>query len=616
MAIGVHLATRLAMLRILSIILVFQSFAAAQFFGLATPANGSAVYFATPLPQKDTTQSTYGKIFRADASGLHLVLSRDRTPPTVLLPSPPNCNPTNAYSLFGADTSSDGTVTAFAGWRDCVTPDELEMPDRSSTTIITPSGQSDYTGDLKLSANGAWALGFGWAGGAVAYRIDVTGGKQVSLIQLGESTPEVPAGRPIANNGTAVIPMNGQLVIVQDSGTRTIPAAEFAEEAIIDTAATFIVYSGTVCSSPPGPFSAVTSSCSYSLHLTDLNGSSDAVLAANGYSPSMTDDGAKILYLSDRTGTAQAYLINRDGSGDRQITTDPFGLARAVLSGDGSTAYAVSLGGRLLKIAVASATAVETVPRTPFLNCLDPTGGNGFSQAVAPATVVSLAGAGLTDSAVSAGPPLPQSLAGIQATVGGELALIQSVQSTAISVLVPPNIPPTSSSSQVTMQFQAASPSPFAEPVVPVTVSASLPVFLNQPLARVQNQYLLAAHADWSAQIMPASPALPGEIVHAYAVGLGATQPAVAYGAAAPAQEPLARLSPALYCYGVTGTEPMEVLFAGLAPNMAGIYQIDFRVPADAPTGLLLIGCTRTPATQGSSSILYDIAGFLLVGGT
>jgi uncharacterized protein (TIGR03437 family) len=61
---------------------------------------------------------------------------------------------------------------------------------------------------------------------------------------------------------------------------------------------------------------------------------------------------------------------------------------------------------------------------------------------------------------------------------------------------------------------------------------------------------------------------------------MGPTTPDVPYGDAAPEQEPFARLSMPIACTeeGLNG-QGVEVLFAGLAPAMVGIYQIDWRVP-------------------------------------
>ena len=88
------------------------------------------------------------------------------------------------------------------------------------------------------------------------------------------------------------------------------------------------------------------------------------------------------------------------------------------------------------------------------------------------------------------------------------------------------------------------------------------------------------------------NPALPGEVIHAYAIGLGPTSPEVPYGSAAPAQEPLARVVSRYPCtYGFNPSHALEILFEGLAPELAGIYQIDFRVPPEVPDGDLSIFC-------------------------
>lgn len=132
----------------------------AQFSGLATPADGSRVYFATVLRQKNTPQPAYGKLFSVDSAGLKLFLFRDAQIPT---PPPPGTFPiplTNAYNLKAASISSDGKVFAAVGVRYCDGPGEFCTRQESYVTIITAAGQDkDYPGDLRLSAGGAWAFG-------------------------------------------------------------------------------------------------------------------------------------------------------------------------------------------------------------------------------------------------------------------------------------------------------------------------------------------------------------------------------------------------------------------------------------------------------------------------
>jgi hypothetical protein len=81
----------------------------------------------------------------------------------------------------------------------------------------------------------------------------------------------------------------------------------------------------------------------------------------------MTDDGRAVLYASTSGGSPQLRIIRTDGTGDRGLTNEPAGIASAILSGDGNVAYAVTLGGRLVKIAVASGAVEELVPRGPPL---------------------------------------------------------------------------------------------------------------------------------------------------------------------------------------------------------------------------------------------------------
>jgi len=77
-------------------------------------------------------------------------------------------------------------------------------------------------------------------------------------------------------------------------------------------------------------------------------------------------------------------------------------------------------------------------------------------------------------------------------------------------------------------------------------------------------------------------PAYPGEVLQIYATGQGAVIPTVDDGVAAPTQ-PLAT-SPNLPNVFLGGRQ-LTVLYNGLAPGFARVWQIDVMIPADAPTG-------------------------------
>jgi uncharacterized protein (TIGR03437 family) len=82
-------------------------------------------------------------------------------------------------------------------------------------------------------------------------------------------------------------------------------------------------------------------------------------------------------------------------------------------------------------------------------------------------------------------------------------------------------------------------------------------------------------------------PAKPGEVVVIYATGLGPVNPAVAAGEPAP-PEPLSRtVNPVTVT--IQGFRA-QVLFSGLAPGYAGLYQLNVRVPDEVtPDGSAVV---------------------------
>jgi trimeric autotransporter adhesin len=82
--------------------------------------------------------------------------------------------------------------------------------------------------------------------------------------------------------------------------------------------------------------------------------------------------------------------------------------------------------------------------------------------------------------------------------------------------------------------------------------------------------------------IGPSNPAHAGDLLTMYCLGLGAVNPAVADGAAAPSNPPASTVNAATV---TVGTQAANVIFAGLTPTLAGLYQINFYVPQGTGTG-------------------------------
>jgi uncharacterized protein (TIGR03437 family) len=87
--------------------------------------------------------------------------------------------------------------------------------------------------------------------------------------------------------------------------------------------------------------------------------------------------------------------------------------------------------------------------------------------------------------------------------------------------------------------------------------------------------------------------ARPGEVLHLYAQSLGPVSGLPPPGVAAPAS-PLATLAQPMVCRAGASAEEgvtADVLFAGLAPGMMGVYQIDVRMPATLPPSWAILNC-------------------------
>ena len=567
----------------------------AQFSSLATPADGSRVYFATVLRQRNTPQPAYGKLFSVDSAGLKLFLSRDAQIPTS---PPPGTFPiplTNAYDLKAASISSDSKVFAAVGVRYCDGPGEFCTRQESYVTTISAAGQDkDFPGDLRLSAGGAWAFGASSVaptGIFTGYLVNVATAQQTALGGVFGRLQVTSAGRPVADDGTAVYSDFSSVAVVHGSVTRHItpdgitPGNAFPMDAVIDRAGATIVF-------------AVCASNACSLRLADAAGSGSSLLFADGFAPSLSDDGKTLLYLSTRTGSTQMRVANLNGGAtlDRQLGFEAGGIARATLSGDGSTIYAVTKNGRLEKISVSTRAVEELIPRTAYWES---------AGTLAPGKLVAFTGGGLTDLSFTATPPLPENLNGISVTIQGTKARILSVAPDAIMAVVPPDVTPSADSGITSrVEIALASPSPFDDaPRGALNIAPFAPEFVTGGA-----NVLIAAHQDWSGLVTVENPARPGEAVHAYGLGLGPTSPAVPYGSAAPAQEPFARLTTPFGCAASNdASRPVEILFQGLAPNLAAVYQFDFRIPVNTPNGNFVLYCVQEGIGSGGPSIFANV---------
>jgi uncharacterized protein (TIGR03437 family) len=93
----------------------------------------------------------------------------------------------------------------------------------------------------------------------------------------------------------------------------------------------------------------------------------------------------------------------------------------------------------------------------------------------------------------------------------------------------------------------------------------------------------LAAHLDGTV-VSPEAPARHGEVVVLYATGLGPTVPPAPSGRLPDAAAALARLEEFQVWLNGSPVPRVNILYAGLSPPYAGLFQINLRIPDDAPT--------------------------------
>ncbi|MEO8129869.1 MAG: hypothetical protein ABI822_22395 [Bryobacteraceae bacterium] len=127
--------------------------AAGQAFqDLATNADGSILYFASPIRQKGTDQTFYSKIFRWTAATGVVLAAEVRDPGTT-----DTCGPSQFYQLNKPQVSTDGTVFGYTATRP-VQVNRFCPPAESNQGIIGRLGATvRLDGNLALSPNGRYA---------------------------------------------------------------------------------------------------------------------------------------------------------------------------------------------------------------------------------------------------------------------------------------------------------------------------------------------------------------------------------------------------------------------------------------------------------------------------
>jgi uncharacterized protein (TIGR03437 family) len=197
------------------------------------------------------------------------------------------------------------------------------------------------------------------------------------------------------------------------------------------------------------------------------------------------------------------------------------------------------------------------------------------AQALAPNTIATIYGSNLAFDTVNAttnqlvGGSLPQVLAGVSVIVNGWIANLFYVSPTQINFLIPYQL--TAGTVNVLVARQGV-----AGPEAPIQLNATAPGLF------VYNNLALATHLNGTL-LTTASPATPGEIVVLYVVGLGRVTPDTTSGKIVTSAASIAAASQMQVLLNGTPCPAANILYAGLAPGFAGLYQINLVIPPLTP---------------------------------
>jgi uncharacterized protein (TIGR03437 family) len=541
----------------LALLLFASATAWAQFSDLSTIHDGSRVYFATSLRQRGTDQSLHSKIFMSDANGAHLVAERFAPPPNA---------PPGAVELDLPQVSDDGSIVLYRGTSDRPCPGSSCFGYETHSVTLTAAGAPavSYPGNGSISRNGRYVALYStpYTGAIGAKAVTCTILDRTTGRRLFEGYEFVRSRPAIAADGTTVFTTValGSLRLIRDGAAVTLYPSDVAAAAIDDRATT-IVYE-TIWGG---------------LFIIDLKSQRQWQLGP-GYRASLSSEGDSVLYLSQIGATTQLLFSRVDGTARRQLTSFPNGVVEATLSGDGTTAFATTGVGELVRIDTATGQITILVGPTPTVR---------VPGILVPGSIAVLEGPRLRD---------------ISFRLGGFSTLILNQSDTQTTLQIPWEVPlsPTDALSPMNLTIPEAG-APYFELAIPIFVTSFWPAAI--PLDSSSN---IAVHSDFGSIVTPNCPAVPGELLHIFMSGGGPVTCSTTTGSPAP-------LAP--LCYATTpifvGVYPqgLYVPFFGLAPGLVGVYQMDVMVPSAWSENLLHIDLDFfiPPTRFGQSTHLMPI---------
>jgi uncharacterized protein (TIGR03437 family) len=232
-----------------------------------------------------------------------------------------------------------------------------------------------------------------------------------------------------------------------------------------------------------------------------------------------------------------------------------------------------------------TANKVPVLATNSLLNPINPIVG----APLAPGTIAQVSGSSLAASPAQSGSlPLQTTLSGTQVLIGPLAAGLFSVSDSLLNLQVPTELQP---DKEYPVVVATSAGFTLSDTITTAKATPSVTVYPDNTVAALHG-------ADFS-PVTASSPAAANEMIVLSLVGMGATDPPVATGAAAMANPPANVVtSPTVTIAG----EQATIVFSQLTPGAVGTYEIGLIVPGDlqavnAPVVITQNGVTANSAT-------------------
>jgi uncharacterized protein (TIGR03437 family) len=414
--------------------------------------------------------------------------------------------------------SGDGSILAINGPSPC-------LPSWLCTTTIEGQGATlQIDGNASLSPNGRFAAVYG--------NYDQVAPNSLRLVDFARGTVTVLGPQPavegqfVTDQGAWLVGHNNGVRVRGPKGDVDLVPSAPMFRALLAPDASRIVYGDL-----------------YQIHVLDVASGIDRSLFS-GSMPMLANDGRTIAYLDGKAGSLQAWLADAVSGATRQLTAEHDGLIDLAIAGDGSQVFAVTSLGRVIAVRIATGAVTELLG--------SPGPAASLSYFAVPGSYNEVRG----DFPADYEPDV---------RVNGIRAPILNRQPGRIEIQIP----------------WEANPDPLGQVVLRSSDPAWADQLLRGGVLALDGIFLSDAfHQDWSGAVTASAPARPGEVIHIYGTGGGAVDGMVADGKPTPVDR-LYRMTTLcdwrINSYVVS--QAADVPFAGLAPGLVGLYQVDLRIP-------------------------------------